>query len=652
MGVVFRARQLALDRPVALKAIAPHLAQDENFRARFQRESRIAASIDHPNVIPVYEAGELEGALYLIMRWVDGTDLRTLIAAAGRLAPDRAIELLAPVASALAVGHRRGLIHRDVKPANVLIADGGGDPDHVYLTDFGIARELDADTGATRTGVLVGTLDYTAPERIEGGRGDAASDIYAFGCMLYETLTGTVPFDRPTELAKMHAHLNDPAPSARVIAPAVPVLLDAVITRAMAKAPGERFANAGELATAMQRALEAARSGEIEFATRLARSETETDETVLPLVEARAPVAAATGETARLAPAPVAKRSRRLLATGAVAAIALAAVIVVLLAGGSGAAKHAGGRPAAPPGSASVLATGSARVQHSLPLPPPGGLPAGLAVDGSELWVADSDHARIVGLIPGRPAAVVRVAGRPESVATDLRGRVWVTNDSSTRVTVFDPSSGRSERLAVGSETGAIAISDNAAWVTNRGRSSVTRIDLGSRSHTTIALSARPTAIVAALSRIWIALDDHSVIVLNDDGRHSRVAFAPLPGVALAGAASDGVWFVTALAGGMAKLTRINPRTALARVANGRLQYAEPPGQPSLAGLPADLAAGQHTLAVGVSDTLSLIGTSGGQDDRTLGTVRFGSAVGRLALSSGVVWAGLPASRRVFEIAF
>jgi tRNA A-37 threonylcarbamoyl transferase component Bud32 len=662
MGVVFRARQLALDRPVALKAIAPHLAQDENFRVRFQRESRIAASIDHPNVIPVYEAGELEGALYLIMRWVEGTDLRTLIASAGRLAPDRAIELLAPVASALAVGHRRGLIHRDVKPANVLIADGGGDPDHVYLTDFGIARELDADTVATRTGVLVGTLDYTAPERIEGAQGDAASDIYAFGCMLYETLTGTVPFDRPTELAKMHAHLNDPAPSARGIAPAVPVLLDAVIARAMAKPPGERFADAGELATAMQRALEAARSGEIEFATRLTRSQTETDETVLPSVEGRAPVAAATGQTARLAPAPAgAERSRRLLAVAAVAAVALAAVIVVLLAGGGGAAKHpggggaakhGGGRPAAPLGSASAFATGSARVQLSLPLPPPRGRPAGLAVDGSELWVADPAHARIVGLIPGRPPQTVAVGGRPDALATDPRGRVWVTNASTTRVTVFDHSAGRPEQLPVGSETGGIAISHHAVWVASRGLSSVTRIDLASLSHTTIALSARPTAIVAASGRIWVALDDDSVAVLNDDGSPSRVAFAPLPGAAVAGAASDGIWFLTAIAGGTAKLTRINPNIPLAHVANGRLQYAEPAGQPSLAGRPADLVAGQHMLAVGFSDRLSLIGTSGGQDGRTLGTVRFGSDVGRLALSSAVVWAGLPPSGRVFEIAF
>ncbi len=165
-----------------------------------------------PNVIPVYEAGELDGTLFLIMRWVDGTDLRARLDTDGGQTPSRTIRLLRPVASALAAAHRRGLIHRDIKPANVLIAaaDDEGD-EHVYLTDFGIAQRTES-RGMTRTGVLVGTLDYMAPERIEGGRGTPASDIYAFGCMLYETLSGRVPFDRPTGLAKMHAHINDPVP--------------------------------------------------------------------------------------------------------------------------------------------------------------------------------------------------------------------------------------------------------------------------------------------------------------------------------------------------------------------------------------------------------------------------------------------------------
>ena len=174
MGVVFRATQLALQRPVALKAIAPELAADTGFRERFRRESHLAASIDHPNVIPVYEAGELDETLYLIMRWVEGTDLRTLLTTSGRVSPGRAIKLLRPVASALAAAHRRGLVHRDVKPANILVARGDEeDDDHVYLTDFGIARRTDGGP-ATRTGVFVGTVDYTAPERFEGGKGDAA----------------------------------------------------------------------------------------------------------------------------------------------------------------------------------------------------------------------------------------------------------------------------------------------------------------------------------------------------------------------------------------------------------------------------------------------------------------------------------------------
>jgi serine/threonine protein kinase len=258
MGVVFRATQLALQRLVALKAIAPELAADEGFRDRFQRESHIAASIDHPNVIPVYEAGELDGTLYLIMRWVDGTDLRTLLKASGRLRPGRAIELLRPVASALAAAHRRGLVHRDIKPANVLVARGEEEgEDRVYLSDFGIARRTDRESGVTRTGMFVGTVDYTAPERFQGGRGTPASDIYSFGCVLFEALTGHVPFVRPTGVSVIYAHVADPIPSARDEVPDVPEELDAIIAKAMAKRPEDRFGSAGELTAALGQALQA-----------------------------------------------------------------------------------------------------------------------------------------------------------------------------------------------------------------------------------------------------------------------------------------------------------------------------------------------------------------------------------------------------------
>ncbi|MGH2823614.1 MAG: serine/threonine-protein kinase, partial [Thermoleophilaceae bacterium] len=225
MGVVYRATQLSLERPVALKAIAPELAGDPTFRERFKRESRIAASIEHPNVIPVYEAGEGEGVLYLIMRYVEGTDLRALIDAEGGLAPERATRIVAQVAAALAAAHRRDLIHRDVKPANVLI-DAGGERDHAYLTDFGIARHAAATSGLTRTGSVIGTLDYLAPERIQDQGGDGRSDVYALGCVLFEALTGTLPYARDNDVAKMYAHLSAPVPSARSLTPGVPEELD------------------------------------------------------------------------------------------------------------------------------------------------------------------------------------------------------------------------------------------------------------------------------------------------------------------------------------------------------------------------------------------------------------------------------------------
>jgi serine/threonine-protein kinase len=247
MGVVYRATQLSLDRAVALKAIAPELAGDVMFRERFKRESRIAASIEHPNVIPVYEAGEGDGLLYLTMRYVEGTDLRALIETQGGLAPARAARLLAQVAAALAAAHRRDLMHRDVKPANVLI-DASGEREHAYLTDFGIARHVAATSGLTQTGSVVGTLDYLAPERMVDGGGDARADVYALGCVLFQALTGSVPYPRENEVAKMYAHLNAPVPDARDLNAGVPDALAELAMRAMAKEPEARVHSASELA--------------------------------------------------------------------------------------------------------------------------------------------------------------------------------------------------------------------------------------------------------------------------------------------------------------------------------------------------------------------------------------------------------------------
>ena len=187
MGVVYRATQLALERQVALKLIAPELAQDEAFRQRFKQESKTAALIEHAHVIPVHEAGEANGQLFIAMRFVEGTDLRDLIRREGRIEPARATRLLTQLASALDAAHARGLVHRDIKPGNVLIAHEDGQ-DHAYLTDFGLSKQLGAESAMTATGTFVGTVDYIAPEQIQGLPLDARSDVYSLGCLLYHEI--------------------------------------------------------------------------------------------------------------------------------------------------------------------------------------------------------------------------------------------------------------------------------------------------------------------------------------------------------------------------------------------------------------------------------------------------------------------------------
>src|SRR4051794_25029422 len=246
MGVVYRAVQLDLDRAVALKLIAPQLAEDPSFRERFVRESRLAAAIDHPNVIPIYYTGESEGALYIAMRYVEGSDLRTLVRAAGRLDPDRAAYIVSQVASALDAAHARGIVHRDVKPANVLL----GASDHAYLTDFGLTKRISSASGQTQGGGWVGTLGFVAPEQIRGERVDARADVYALGCVLSHTLAGGPPYQRDSDEATLWAHLHDDPPSLRANAPDAPPELQAVLDRALAKDPDERFQSAGDLGRA------------------------------------------------------------------------------------------------------------------------------------------------------------------------------------------------------------------------------------------------------------------------------------------------------------------------------------------------------------------------------------------------------------------
>src|SRR5438067_350966 len=247
-SVVYRAEHVRLGRQAALKLLSPGIG-DADFSDRFLRESRLAASLDHANIVPVYDAGEEDDLLYIAMAFVDGTDLKTLIGEEGRLPLRRALGIVGQVASALDAAHTRGLVHRDVKPANILV----GPEDRAYLSDFGAVKEL-ASAGTTRTGTFVGTLEYCAPEQIEGGEVDARTDVYALGCVLYEAVTGKPPFHRPSEVAVLNAHLHSPPPQVSKEAPDVPVALDPVISKALAKAPLDRYATPGELVAAAKAA--------------------------------------------------------------------------------------------------------------------------------------------------------------------------------------------------------------------------------------------------------------------------------------------------------------------------------------------------------------------------------------------------------------
>ena len=252
MGVVYLAEHVHLGRKVALKLLSADLSGDEAFRTRFAREPKLAAALDHPNIIPVYDAGEAEGLLYMAMRYVDGTDLRRVIRSEGPLEPERAMSILGQVADALDTAHEEGLVHRDVKPANILLAPSRrGPPEHVYLTDFGLAKHSASQTGLTRSGYFVGTIHYSAPEQFTDESVSPRTDVYSLGCVCFEALAGTVPYDRAHDPAVMYAHLQEAPPAVSASRPELPGGVDAVVARAMAKAPDDRFDTCGDLVRAL-----------------------------------------------------------------------------------------------------------------------------------------------------------------------------------------------------------------------------------------------------------------------------------------------------------------------------------------------------------------------------------------------------------------
>ena len=242
--MVHLAEHQTLRRRAALKIIAPDLADDSDFRERFLREARIAATLTHPNVVTVYDAGEIEGLLYIAMQYVPGPDLAAILREERRLGPYRVLDIGRQIAAALDAAHQHGLIHRDVKPANVLI-----DGRHAYLTDFGLTKDRGSASGAslTRAGEVVGTTAYLAPEQVEGKEVDGRADVYALACLIFHTLSGEVPFPRDNDMAVLYAHLHDEPPKLSERRKGLPGGLDAVIEKAMDKQPDRRFSTCEEM---------------------------------------------------------------------------------------------------------------------------------------------------------------------------------------------------------------------------------------------------------------------------------------------------------------------------------------------------------------------------------------------------------------------
>jgi YVTN family beta-propeller protein len=535
MGVVYLAQDLRLERKVALKLLPPELSADESFRDRFLRESRIAASLDHRSIVPIYDAGEIEGVLFIAMRYVEGTDLRTLLRRHGRLEPPRALAIAAQVASALDAAHARGLVHRDVKPANILVAEEAGseEGDHVYLSDFGLTKATGSGTRLTTTGQLVGTIDYVPPEQITGGEVDGRGDQYALTCVLYECLTGEPPYPRDSEVAVLWAHVQDEPPRATDRDDGLPEGLDAVLARGIAKTPADRYSTCRELVASARRELGVSTTG-----------------APLPVGAVAAP------------PSP--RRHRRLAVLAALAAIVLVAVaavvVAVLVAGGDG---QAGEEPNAPTtipiDSLSSLEPSTGAFRTTVPV---GARPESLAIAADGIWVANFDDRTVSRVDPAQNAVVkvIGAGGTPTGIAVG-EGAVWVTNSFEGKLTRIDPARGAiDDSIPLGSGAKAIAVGEGAVWVANGFGGTLLRIDPATGDvAATIDVGESPTGVAVSVGAVWVANSGDSTLARIDPATNEVVEkiglrFAP-QGVAVG---PSGVWVTNP---GDDSVSRIDPET-------------------------------------------------------------------------------------------
>jgi streptogramin lyase/predicted Ser/Thr protein kinase len=524
MSVVYLAEHARLGRKVALKLLAPELADSERFRDRFLRESRLAASIDHPNIVPIYDADEANGTLFIAMRYVEGTDLKELIRTDRRLGLERTTAIISQVAGALDAAHALELVHRDVKPSNVLLTP----EDHVYVSDFGLTKRALSVSGLTATGQLVGTIDYVAPEHIKGDAVDRRADVYSLGCVVVECLTGHPPYPRDLEVGVLWAHVEEPPPTVTEERPELPPEIDEVLAAAMAKDPDARTATAGEVAAGLRGAL---------------RIEA-------PSGEAWSP------PKARPAPSPR-RRWAGIVAALVGLGVLVAVTVAVLRFGG------AGDEPTVP--TANSLARIGGDASAFTEVVPIGLDPTGVAIgDDGDPWVINQGDSTVSRIDPesGEVTSTKSTLGIPTGVAVG-EGAVWITNgfggpSGTGQVVRLDLTDGSVEPAFPSGNAKAIMVAFGAIWLADSDRDLVLRYDPEDLDAAPIEIatdedpnaSAAPRSLsvgTGAAEGIWVA-NELGDTVVRIDPETNEVADRIQVESPFAVAADDrGVWVTSEL---------------------------------------------------------------------------------------------------------
>jgi DNA-binding beta-propeller fold protein YncE/tRNA A-37 threonylcarbamoyl transferase component Bud32 len=501
MGVIYRVRDPELDRVRALKVLGAERSAEEEFRERFRRESRQAAAIEHPNVVPVYRAGEEEGRLFLVMRLVDGPSLADQLAERGRLPLDETVAIVRQVAAGLDAAHAAGLIHRDVKPANVML-EGEAPSWHAFLGDFGISKLAAGGSDLTSTGRFVGTVDYVAPEQLEGELVDRRADVYSLACVAFHVLAGEPPFRRDTQLATMFAHAN----AARPQPEGLPSKVAETLAAGMAVRPDDRPGSAGEFAAELERA-----AGKAAVAPTLSLER----------------------------PRRRRKRWWALVAVGAVAAVTAAVVAIT---------RSDDDSP--PPPAVSV---GPAIEVPRLPL--------AVATGPRLTWVVSPVTGALAAVAPGenKPEEVNKIGEDPAAVAVGL-GAVWVADRATDELLRIDPEKAEvARRIPVGDAPVDVAIGDELVWVANAGDNTVSAVNPENGTELRpLEVAEEPVALAVADGTVWVVSQaGRSAVPINED--EVRVAGVAIPlgqKPSDVAADADGVWITDNLEG---TLTQLDP---------------------------------------------------------------------------------------------